>query len=156
MVFPLNIPAVVSSPFGDRWHPIHGGIRFHQGTDLAAPAGTPVVAAFSGRVEIAAWVGGYGLMVVINHNNRYETRYAHLTELFVQEGQEITQGTVIGLVGSTGNSTGPHLHFELWEQIKGEWYVLDPTPHLLIAMERLEQYLAQLTLPTSSEIKPSV
>jgi murein DD-endopeptidase MepM/ murein hydrolase activator NlpD len=143
MLFPLALPAVISSVFGSRVHPVTGQIRFHQGTDLAAAAGTPVVAAFSGRVEVAGWMGGYGLMVVLSHGSDTETRYAHLSEILVQDGQEVKQGTVIGLVGSTGLSTGPHLHFELWRKLADGWTALDPTPQLVIALEQIEQYFAQ-------------
>ena len=72
MLFPLVAPAIISSIFGERVHPITGQVRFHQGSDIAAPEGTPVVAAFSGRVEIAGWLGGYGLMVVITHGDTHE------------------------------------------------------------------------------------
>ena len=143
MLFPLIAPSIVSSLFGSRVHPVTGQVRFHQGTDLAAPEGTPVVAAFSGRVEIAGWLGGYGLMVVISHGDTHETRYAHLSEVLVKVGQEVKQGNVIGLVGSTGLATGPHLHFELWQKIQGGLVAIDPTPQLMLAMEQLQKYLAQ-------------
>jgi len=143
MLFPLIAPTAISSLFGTRVHPITGQVRFHQGTDLAAAEGTPVVAAFSGRIEIAGWLGGYGLIVVISHGDTHETRYAHLSEVLVKEGQEIRQGTVIGLVGSTGLSTGPHLHFEIWQKMKDGLVAIDPTPQLMLAMEQLQKYLAQ-------------
>ncbi|MEE3717823.1 M23 family metallopeptidase [Tumidithrix elongata RA019] len=154
MLFPLSIPAIISSSFGYRVHPITQAVKFHQGTDIAAAEGTPVVAAYSGKVEISGWLGGYGLAVVISHGDTHETRYAHLSEVFVKPGQVVKQGTVIGLVGTTGFSTGPHLHFELWERIRGEWTVMDPTPHLILALERLNTYLAQLNNPES--VKPSI
>jgi murein DD-endopeptidase MepM/ murein hydrolase activator NlpD len=144
MLFPLISPSVISSLFGARVHPVTGQTRFHQGTDLAAPEGTPVVAAFSGRVEIAGWLGGYGLIVVISHGDTHETRYAHLSEVLVKPGQEIKQGTVIGLVGSTGMATGPHLHFEIWQKMQEGLVAIDPTPQLILAMEQLQKYLAQL------------
>lgn len=143
MLFPLIAPSVMSSLFGSRVHPITGQVRFHQGTDLAAPEGTPVVAAFSGRVEIAGWLGGYGLIVVISHGDTHETRYAHLSEVLVKSGQEVKQGNVIGLVGSTGMSTGPHLHFEIWQKMQEGLVAIDPTPQLMLAMEQLQKYLAQ-------------
>lgn len=145
MLFPLIAPTTISSLFGTRVHPVTGQVRFHQGTDLAAPEGTPVIAAFSGRVEIAGWLGGYGLIVVISHGETHETRYAHLSEVLVKPGQEIKQGTVIGLVGSTGMATGPHLHFEIWQKMKDGLVAIDPTPQLMLAMEQLEKYLAQTT-----------
>jgi murein DD-endopeptidase MepM/ murein hydrolase activator NlpD len=145
MLFPLISPSVISSLFGTRVHPVTGQVRFHQGTDLAAPEGTPVVAAFSGRVEIAGWLGGYGLIVVISHGDTHETRYAHLSEVLVKPGQEIKQGNVIGLVGSTGMATGPHLHFEIWQKMREGLVAIDPTPQLMLAMEQLQKYLAQST-----------
>jgi murein DD-endopeptidase MepM/ murein hydrolase activator NlpD len=149
MLFPLLIPSEISSLFGSRVHPITGQVRMHQGTDLAAPEGTPVVAAFSGRVEIAGWLGGYGLIVVISHGDSSETRYAHLSKVFVKSGQEVKQGNVVGLVGSTGMATGPHLHFEIWKKIKGELVAIDPTPRLQMAMQQLQKYLAQSSKPRS-------
>ncbi|MBD2187394.1 M23 family metallopeptidase [Pseudanabaena mucicola] len=143
MLFPLIAPSIISSIFGSRVHPVTGQVRFHQGTDLAAPEGTPVVASFSGRVEIAGWLGGYGLIVVISHGDTHETRYAHLSEVLVKEGQEVKQGTVIGLVGSTGMATGPHLHFEIWQKMQDGLVAIDPTPQLILAMEQLQKYLAQ-------------
>jgi len=149
MLFPLIAPSVISSLFGTRVHPVTGQVRFHQGTDLAAPEGTPVVAAFSGRVEIAGWLGGYGLIVVISHGDTHETRYAHLSEVLVKPGQEIKQGNVIGLVGSTGMSTGPHLHFEIWQKMQEGLVAIDPTPQLMLAMEQLQKYLAQSSKSTN-------
>jgi murein DD-endopeptidase MepM/ murein hydrolase activator NlpD len=143
MLFPLIAPSIISSIFGSRVHPVTGQVRFHQGTDLAAPEGTPVVASFSGRVEIAGWLGGYGMIVVISHGDTHETRYAHLSEVLVKEGQEVKQGTVIGLVGSTGMATGPHLHFEIWQKMQDGLVAIDPTPQLILAMEQLQKYLAQ-------------
>jgi murein DD-endopeptidase MepM/ murein hydrolase activator NlpD len=142
MLFPLISPSTISSLFGSRVHPVTGQVRFHQGTDLAAPEGTPVVAAFSGRVEIAGWLGGYGLIVVISHGDTHETRYAHLSEVLVKQGQVVKQGNVIGLVGSTGLATGPHLHFEIWRKMQEGLVAVDPTPQLMIAMEQLQKYLA--------------
>ncbi len=147
MQFPLAIPAFISSSFGYRTHPITGQARFHQGTDIAAAEGTPVLAAYSGNVEVAGWFGGLGLAVVISHGDRHETRYGHMSEVLVKPGQYVKQGTVIGLVGSTGFSTGPHLHFELWEKMKGEWAAVDSTDQLALALEELNRFLAQLSKP---------
>lgn len=149
MLFPLIAPSVITSLFGSRVHPVTGQVRFHQGTDLAAPEGTPVVAAFSGRVEIAGSLGGYGLIVVISHGDTHETRYAHLSEVLVKVGQEVKQGNVIGLVGSTGLATGPHLHFELWRKMQEGLVAIDPTPQLLLAMEQLQKYIAQSPKPSN-------
>jgi len=142
MLFPLAIPAMISSGFGYRVHPITGASRLHQGVDLAAAEGTPVLAAFSGTVEVAGWMGGLGMAIVISHGNTYETRYGHLSQILVQPGQQIKQGTAIGLVGSTGMSTGAHLHFELWQKIAGEWLAMDSTNQILLALEQLNRYLA--------------
>ncbi|MGK7889510.1 MAG: M23 family metallopeptidase [Leptolyngbyaceae cyanobacterium] len=126
LLFPLSIPAMVSSPFGMRVHPIFGNVRMHTGTDLAAPMGTPVVAAYSGRVAVSDFMGGYGLAVVIGHSEKSaETLYGHLSEVFVKAGEWVEQGTVIGRVGSTGNSTGPHLHFELRQQTTNGWVAVN-------------------------------
>ena len=124
--FPLSIPAMVSSPFGWRIHPIFGTARMHTGTDLAAPTGTPIVAAYSGRVAISDFMGGYGLTVVIGHSEKAaETLYGHMSEVFVKAGEWVEQGDIIGRVGSTGNSTGPHLHFELRKQTENGWAVVN-------------------------------
>ena len=105
--------ARMTSGFGMRWHPLLGGERMHSGIDLAAPAGTPVVATADGIVGEAAWNGGYGLYVAIAHAGGMQTRYGHLSQLAVSAGQAVTAGQLIGYVGSTGRSTGPHLHYEL-------------------------------------------
>lgn len=125
-LFPLSIPAAITSAFGWRIHPVMGESRFHSGTDLGAPQGTPVLAAFPGKIAIADFMGGYGLTVVIRHeNNTEETLYGHLSEIFVKPGEAVKQGEVIGRVGSTGLSTGPHLHFEFRKQTPNGWVVLD-------------------------------
>jgi murein DD-endopeptidase MepM/ murein hydrolase activator NlpD len=127
LLFPLIGSAVTSSPFGWRQHPILGSWLMHAGRDLAAPEGTPVVAALSGRVVSSGLAGGYGLAVELEHDNpRRRTLYGHLSELYVKEGERIRQGEVIGRVGSTGLSTGPHLHFELRLPQDGGWVATDP------------------------------
>ena len=103
----------VTSGFGLRFHPVLGGLRQHGGIDLAATAGTPVVATADGTVRLAGWLGAYGLAVVIDHPDRLQTRYAHMMRLNVLAGQKVRGGEVIGYVGSTGRSTGPRLHYEL-------------------------------------------
>lgn len=112
---PLLTPvaAAVSSGFGPRTHPITGERRVHAGVDFAAPAGTPVVAAAAGVVRVAGRHGGYGLLVVLDHGDGIQTRYAHASRLLVAAGQAVARGQLIALVGSTGRSTGPHLHFEV-------------------------------------------
>lgn len=140
-IFPLSIPAPVTSTFGWRIHPITGTSRFHQGTDIGAPMGTPIIAVNSGQVAIADWMGGYGLAVVLQHNPSQETLYGHMSEIFVQPGQWVEQGTVIGLVGSTGNSTGPHLHFEIREMTNDGWVATDAGMQLEYAVNELVRAL---------------
>lgn len=103
----------ISSSFGLRTHPIFGGLRLHAGVDLAAMTGTPVVATSDGMVRRADWMAGLGLAVIIDHANRLQTRYGHMSRLNVASGQQVRAGQVIGYVGTTGNSTGPHLHYEV-------------------------------------------
>jgi murein DD-endopeptidase MepM/ murein hydrolase activator NlpD len=110
-VWPVD--ATVSSGFGVRTHPLTGQRRLHAGLDLAAASGTPIRAAAAGQVVAADTVGGYGLTVDLRHGDGSVTRYAHQSRLLVRVGQSVAAGQVIGLVGSTGNSTGPHLHFEV-------------------------------------------
>ncbi|MGI0490600.1 M23 family metallopeptidase [Alkalinema pantanalense CENA528] len=143
LIFPLAIPTEITSIFGWRIHPITGDQRMHTGTDLGAPMGTPVLAALTGRVLLADLLGGYGLTVALEHNNgSQQTLYAHLSEIFVKPGEVIQKGTVIGRVGSTGNSTGPHLHFELRQQTEdGSWVAQDAGQELEFAMASLVKSL---------------
>lgn len=97
----------ITSRFGYRWG------RMHEGVDIAAPRGTPIVAADSGRVSFAGWRNGYGYCVMINHGNGYQTLYGHASKLYVKAGQSVNKGQKIAAVGSTGHSTGPHVHFEV-------------------------------------------
>ncbi|OWY68193.1 hypothetical protein B7486_27295 [cyanobacterium TDX16] len=139
-MFPLTVPSPVTSVFGWRVHPLFGDFSFHSGTDIGAPLGTPVLAAYSGTVEVADYVGGYGLTVVLNHNkNTLQTLYGHLSEIFVSPGETIPQGTVIGRVGSTGNSTGPHLHFETRQLTANGWIVANPEAYLKTGLARLDK-----------------
>lgn len=103
----------VTSPFGWRTDPITGSPRFHGGLDIAAPSGTPVYAPQTGVVMFSGYYGGYGNVVVLNHGNSLYTIYGHNSQLLVQAGQNVGRGQPISLVGSTGRSTGPHLHFEV-------------------------------------------
>lgn len=105
----------VTSYFGWRTHPITGASRFHAGIDIGAGSGTPIGAAGSGTVILASWYGGYGNAIVIDHGGGLTTLYGHQSSLNVSAGQSVTTGQTIGYVGSTGFSTGPHLHFETRE-----------------------------------------
>ncbi|MBC8120348.1 MAG: peptidoglycan DD-metalloendopeptidase family protein [Gemmatimonadaceae bacterium] len=112
MIQPVS-SARMSSKFGMRKHPIFRVSRMHTGVDFAARSGTPIRAADSGTVLFAGWYGGYGRCVIINHGDGLATLYGHASRLFVTTGQSITKGATIAHVGSTGFSTGPHLHFEV-------------------------------------------
>ena len=114
MKTPIN-GARLSSPFGMRKHPIDGFNKMHQGTDFAAPKGTPIMASGDGIVKKAGWCGGGGNCVKIKHNSTYQTIYAHMSKFAknIRSGVRVKQGQIIGYVGSTGKSTGPHLHYEV-------------------------------------------
>jgi murein DD-endopeptidase MepM/ murein hydrolase activator NlpD len=156
MIFPLTIPVDITSVFGWRVHPVTGEWRFHSGTDLGAPMGTPVLAAYSGRVSLAEFLGGYGLSILLDHNQgSEETRYGHLSEIFVKPGQWVQQGTVIGLVGSTGNSTGPHLHFETLQANQGSLVAVDPTMELQTTLTQLATALQTARLTAKSPANPA-
>ena len=108
----------MSSNFGMREHPVIGGYRMHKGIDLPSPVGTPIYATADGVVERADWFSSYGLYVAIEHSNAIETRYGHMSRIAVAAGQQVHKGDVIGYVGTTGRSTGPHLHYEV--RVNGE------------------------------------
>ena len=114
MKTPIN-GARLSSSFGMRKHPIDGFNKMHRGTDFAAPTGTPIMASGNGVIKKAGWCGGGGNCVVIKHNSTYQTVYAHMSKFAkgVRKGTRVKQGQTIGYVGSTGKSTGPHLHYEV-------------------------------------------
>lgn len=154
LMFPLAIPAAISSVFGWRVHPISGEQRLHTGTDLAAPMGTPVLAAYAGQVAIADFLGGYGLTVALDHSKgTQQTLYAHLSEIFVKPGEMVKQGEVIGRVGSTGNSTGPHLHFEFRQLTADGWVAMDAGAQLEYAMAQLVKAM-QVAQTQPSQSKP--
>ena len=117
--WPLPQSFTITSQFGYRTDPFTGEISYHSGTDIAAPYGTPVLAAAGGTVTVAnatdPWGGSYGYYVKIQHDGTFDTLYAHCSSICVTPGQQVRQGEVIGYVGSTGNSTGNHLHFEVCE-----------------------------------------
>ena len=114
MKTPIN-GARLSSSYGMRKHPILGYNKMHRGTDFAAPSGTPIMASGSGKITRARWCGGGGNCVKIKHNSTYETVYAHMSKFArgIKKGVRVKQGQTIGYVGSTGKSTGPHLHYEV-------------------------------------------
>jgi len=122
----------MSSGYGNRLHPITGTWKQHTGVDLNANTGTPIHATGAGVVESAGWEGGYGNTVVINHGFGFKTRYGHCSKLNVYAGQKVVRGQEIALVGSTGNSVGPHVHYEVI--VNGEfdnpakYFILDLTP----------------------------
>ncbi|MEQ8839622.1 MAG: peptidoglycan DD-metalloendopeptidase family protein [Acidimicrobiales bacterium] len=107
------VPGAITSPFGSRVHPIFGTTRNHYGIDFNASTGDPIVAAASGTVISAGWMNGYGNVVVISHGDGFTTLYAHQSEILVSAGATVSGGDTIGRVGSTGFSTGPHLHWEI-------------------------------------------
>ena len=116
MKTPIN-GARLSSSYGKRKHPILGYTKMHTGTDFAAPHGTPIMASGDGKVTKAGWCGGGGNCVKIKHNRKYQTVYAHMSKFGrgIKKGVKVKQGQIIGYVGSTGLSTGPHLHYEVIE-----------------------------------------
>lgn len=113
MVNPLDNMDNITSPWGDRIHPIYGTIKHHRGIDIGADYGQPVYAVASGSIAYAGWAQGYGNYIEIDHGGGIVTAYGHNESITVSEGMEITQGQIIAYAGSTGNSTGPHLHFEI-------------------------------------------
>ncbi|MBW8753394.1 MAG: M23 family metallopeptidase [Sphingomonadales bacterium] len=126
---PSRIPVEgvrLSSDFGMRFHPVLGGRRMHKGVDLPAAVGTPIHAAADGVVGRADWFSSYGLYVAIEHGGNIETRYGHMSRLNVAAGQMVHKGDIIGFVGTTGRSTGPHLHYEV--RIAGE--AVNPVPYM--------------------------
>lgn len=114
-VWPTPSCTSTSSAYGYRVHPIYGTVKFHAGEDIPASYGAEILAAASGTVTTAGWVSGYGNYTVIDHGGGTMTAYGHQSSIIVSVGQYVEQGQVIGYVGSTGNSTGPHLHFEVYQ-----------------------------------------
>lgn len=123
-IWPVN--GVITSPYGYRTHPIFGTTIYHSGIDIGVDYGTPVHAADSGVVVEAGWISGYGYAVVIDHGNGLSTLYGHNESLNVSSGQSVSQGQVIAYAGSTGNSTGPHVHFE----VRSNGDPVDPSAYL--------------------------
>lgn len=128
-VFPSGSPSEsgwISSQFGVRVDPFHGRSQHHNGIDLAGKEGSEVLAAASGVVTWAADRAGYGQLVEINHGNGYTTRYGHNEKILVKVGQPVRKGQALALMGSTGRSTGPHIHFEVWRHGRA----VDPLPYM--------------------------
>ncbi len=128
---PLNTGRI-SSSYGMRVHPVLRRRKHHSGVDLAAPRGTPVYATADGAIARADRSRTYGLVIYIDHGGDLETRYAHLSKLLVADGQQIKKGDLIGYVGSTGRSTGPHLHYE----VRVEGVAVNPIPYMKDAETR--------------------
>lgn len=122
---PLNT-ATFTSGYGVRSDPFRGQAAMHAGIDLAAPTGTAVYATADGMVERAQWEGGYGNMVQVDHGKGLATRFGHLSRILVHPGQTVHRGDLIALVGSTGRSTGPHLHYE----VRIDGHAVNPVPFL--------------------------
>ena len=108
----------IASGFGLRMHPIYKILKMHKGMDFTAPIGTEIYATGDGVVERVGWVGGYGKTIMINHGFGYKTRYAHCSKYKCRKGQKVKRGDLIGFVGNTGQSTGPHLHYEVFKNKK--------------------------------------
>ena len=148
--------ARISSGFGMRFHPLLGYSRFHKGTDYAAMTGTPIRAVTDGIVTLAGWSGGYGNMVKLSHAGGLGTGYAHMSRIAVRPGARVVQGQVIGYVGTTGLSTGPHLHFEVYRN--GQAVSLNSVNFAsssLLSGKELEAFRARLrsmlAIPVSGE-----
>lgn len=143
-VMPINIKDyTMSSGYGYRRDPVYGTAKFHEGLDFAAATGTPVFATADAVVEVADRKDSYGNCIDLNHGYNYMTRYAHLSQILVKPGQRVKRGEMIGKVGSTGKSTGSHLHYEV--RFKGEpqnpvhYYFMDLTPQQYLDMIQLAE-----------------
>lgn len=152
--FPLLTPMTISSTFGWRRDPFTGAPQLHDGVDFAVPIGTPVLAVADGQVSTAGGLSGYGLVVIIRHNQQTrESRYGHLSQVLVKPGEQIRAGTIIGFSGNTGFSTGPHLHFEWRELEQGNWIATDPS--MLLAQANAKMLKAQAEKEALNKFKPS-
>jgi murein DD-endopeptidase MepM/ murein hydrolase activator NlpD len=123
---PLNVQTEVTSPFGLRQNPFGRGVEFHNGLDFKGWHGTPIHATAPGVVEIAGFSGGYGYHVIVDHGYGYRTLYAHMSKIEVFQGAQVDQSQVLGYVGSTGRSSGPHLHYTIYHNGKA----VDPQDYL--------------------------
>ena len=124
-IWPTNNTRVVTSPYGERWCPFHG-YESHNGADIGAARGSAVLAAKSGRVIQAGWNGGYGISVMIAHDDGITTLYGHMDGCSVSVGQTVSQGETIGICGNTGNSSGAHIHYTMYKN----GGTIDPLPYL--------------------------
>ena len=124
-IWPTNSTRVVTSPYGERWCPFHG-YESHNGADIDAARGSAVLAAKSGRVIQAGWNGGYGISVMIAHDDGITTLYGHMDGCSVSVGQTVSQGETIGICGNTGNSSGAHIHYTMYKN----GGTIDPLPYL--------------------------
>ena len=124
-IWPTTSTRVITSPYGERWCPFHG-YESHNGADIGAARGSAVLAAKSGRVIQAGWNGGYGISVMIAHDDGITTLYGHMDSCSVSVGQTVSQGETIGICGSTGNSTGAHIHYTMYKNGS----TIDPLPYL--------------------------
>lgn len=154
----LHIPAIqpvlnkdlkrAASGYGWRIDPIYRTRRFHEGMDFTAPSGTDIYSTGNGTVVLAGWRQGYGNCVEINHGFNYKTRYGHMSAIKVRVGQKVNRGEIIGLVGSTGKSTGPHLHYEVHyrgqPQNPQNYYFLDLTPAQYDEMVQITENAGQM------------
>jgi len=120
------VPGKITSPYGHRHDPLGEGIRFHSGMDISSASGTPILATADGIVSHSGWTTNSGQVVVLEHGLGFSTVYAHNQKNSVKVGQTVKRGDVIGYVGSTGRSTGPHLHYEVWKDGKH----INPKPYL--------------------------
>ena len=158
--YPLPLVVPVTSGFGWRVHPLTGTRRFHSGVDLGAAYGTPVLAALAGQVVAADFDGGYGLRVLVQTqvgDQVVQTLYAHLSGVSVQVGQVVQPGQPLGFVGSSGATTGPHLHFELRELIDGQWSSVDSQPLLPASLQTGDRTAwSLLTTGNTTSALPSV
>ena len=114
----LPVEGHISSPYGKRIHPMTGEIEFHTGLDVSSEPGNPVHATADGIVSFSGWSGGNGYLVVLEHGHGFSTFYAHNRKNIVKVGQKVKRGDVISYVGTTGSSTGPHVHYEIWKDGK--------------------------------------
>lgn len=149
-VMPADI-RMITSGFGYRSDPIHGGAAMHPGLDFRGPVGSPIHAAANGKVTFVGTKSGYGKVVEITHGNGMMTRYAHMSAWKAKVGHTVGAGEVIGLIGSTGRSTGPHLHFEV--RIHGR--AVNPRPFLETAPHVLEEARAEPAQRSAARVRPT-